>query len=49
MLYHGMKVVKVRDSAFTPVVTKLIIPNGPSGSFSASGGVVTGDSGRPPA
>jgi circadian clock protein KaiC len=46
MIYQGMKVVKVRDSAFTPAVTKLIIPNGLSGSFSAPGGVVTGDPGR---
>ena len=40
MIYQGMKVIKVRDSAFTPAVTKLIIPN------STAGGAV--DLGRPP-
>ncbi|RAS20615.1 RAD55 family ATPase [Paraburkholderia bryophila] len=31
MIFHGMKVVKIRDSAFAPTVTKLIIPNSTTG------------------
>jgi circadian clock protein KaiC len=27
MIYQGMKVIKIRDSAFAPTVTKLVIPN----------------------
>jgi circadian clock protein KaiC len=30
-LYQGMKVIKIRDSAFVPSVTKLIIPAAVSG------------------
>ncbi len=43
-LYQGMKVVKIRDSAFTPAVTKLIIPDSLSGSATVATRVtVSGD------
>jgi circadian clock protein KaiC len=36
-LYQGMKVIKIRDSAFAPAVTKLIIPGAIHGSLSDPG------------
>lgn len=40
-LYQGMKVIKIRDSAFAPALTKLIIPNAPSVLIRDTGAAVS--------
>jgi circadian clock protein KaiC len=40
-LYQGMKVIKIRDSAFAPALTKLIIPNAPSVLIRDAGAAVS--------
>lgn len=45
MIFQGMKVVKVRDSAFAPTVTKLIIPNSIGNQLAEQGKPIVDDSG----
>ncbi len=44
---QGMKVIKLRDSAFTPTITRLVIPNAISTPLSEVRRVVTDDPGQP--
>jgi len=41
-----MKVIKLRDSAFTPTVTRLVIPNSLPDPFNESRRLVTDDPGQ---
>jgi circadian clock protein KaiC len=43
---QGMKVIKLRDSAFTPTVTRLVIPNSLPDPFNESRRLVTDDPGQ---
>jgi circadian clock protein KaiC len=44
---QGMKVIKLRDSAFTPAITRLVIPTAMSAPFNEARKLVTGDPERP--